>query len=76
MPPVTVQHQVVVGRQDVHAPPDRLPGQRVEDVGFQQVQGQALLVEPGIQQAGQDVGPVRGHGGATDAGVRTPAEHR
>ena len=62
----------MVGGQDGHALPDRLPGQRVEDVGFQQVQGQALLVQPGIQQTGQHVGPVRGHGGATDAGVKHP----
>ena len=72
MPPVTVQDQVMVGRQDGHALPDRLPGQRVEDVGFQQVQGQALLVQPGIQQPGQHVGPVRGHSGTTDPGVKHP----
>ena len=38
------------------------------------MQGQALLVEPGIQQPGQDVGPVRGHGGATDPGREHPPD--
>jgi hypothetical protein len=72
MPPVTVEDQIVVGRQDGHALPDRLPSQRVEDVRFQQMQRQALLVQPGIQQTGQHVGPVRRHGSTTDAGVKHP----
>ena len=43
-------------------------------MGFQQVERQALLVGLGVQQPGQDVGPVRGHAGTADAGVEDRAD--
>ena len=65
----------MVGRPAVvNAPPDRLPGQRVEDVRLEQVQGQPLLVDPGVQQAGEQVGPVGGHRDASDLGVEHPPD--
>ena len=55
-----VQHEVVVGGQQAHAPPERLAGQRVEDRWVQQVHRQPRHVQPGADQPGQHVGPIRG----------------
>ena len=60
----------MVGRQDGHSLPNRLPGQWIEDVGFEQMQRQALLIKRSIQQTGQHVGPIGRDGGTTDPGVK------
>jgi hypothetical protein len=46
-----------------------MPGQRVQDRRFQQMDGQPQLVQPGAQQMGQDIGPVCRDARAVDVRV-------
>ena len=54
--PVAVDHQVAVGWQQRHATPHRLPGERVQDGRFEEVDRQPFLVKRAIQQTGKHVG--------------------
>jgi hypothetical protein len=74
VPSVTVEHQVVVGRQEPHPSPDRLTGQRIEDVGLEQMERQTLFVQARVQQAGQHVGSARRDADPVDGGVEHPAD--
>jgi hypothetical protein len=74
VPPVTVEYQVVIGRQECHPLPDRLSRQRVKNVGVEQMKRQALLIEPAVKQACQDVGPVRRDSDALHRGVEDPPD--